>query len=242
MIDPRARPQIAAVVALAAVAAIAPSRAEDAAGKDAPQKRELDPDSPQAKALGELLFVEANYGKDRRVELEYAFNEPAQAEDFEVRGFDKAEVNTSYSQGFELGVGSRGQGLMLHVLPLKGDFTVEYRLRLEWIAPSSQLVFVFADGKSGGQWGPYFSKRTSRGYKPLARMPIDRSKVGSGRDVTVRYEVADGEITCWVDKIKLAETGKLSKKLDGRIGLYMTNIRVVLTGLSIHGEIDPAGL
>jgi hypothetical protein len=204
-------------------------------------KRELDTTSPEAKAIDEMLHVPTNYGKDKRVELTYTFAEVAEAEDFEVRGFDKAEAAQQYQAGFELGVGSRGQGLVLHRLALKGDFEVEYKVRLDWIAPSSQLVFVFADGKAGGIWGPYFAKRGSSGYKPLAKVEIDRGRLASNRECKLRYVVQGEEVTCFVDGVKAASSSKL-KKLDGRLGIYMTNMRLVLLSATIKGEVDAAKL
>ncbi len=245
-----ARSRDAVLVTAALAAAIAgTSRADDdlpegdPPATPAPAARKVDKTSPEARALDELLFVDPNYGEDKRVELTYTFSEPGEQEDFEVRGFDKAEVaGSSYGLGFEFGVGSRGQGLVLHNLAFKGDYEVEYRLRIDWIAPSSQLVFVFADGKSGGMWGPYFAKRRSRGYRPVARVEVDRGRLGGGREVKLKYEVEGDEVTCFVDGVKVASTEKLKGKLDGRLGIYMTNMRLVLLGATIKGEPDPEKL
>ena len=47
--------------------------------------RELDPDSPEAMALEELLVMNARYAKDGTVQLAYAFREPTDAHQYDDR-------------------------------------------------------------------------------------------------------------------------------------------------------------
>ena len=202
-------------------------------------KRKVDKTSPEAQALEELLSVPANYGKDdKRVELEYRFDGSGGGDDFDVRGFDKSGLGVGGGEGFFLGVGSRRQGMMLHALALKDDYEVQWELKVGAIAADSQLVFVFANGKSGGILGPHFAKRTKRGYKPVKKTrKLDRSHVT--HDVMkVKYRVEDGVITCWINGRKFKETKKLNGKLDGRIGIFCSNVNVWVSRLTVTGAID----
>lgn len=204
-----------------------------------PVVRKVDTTSPAAKALASLLQVKPNYGDDKRVEITYNFAEASELEDFESRGFDRYQKEF----GLELGVGSRGQGLLLHRLHLKGDYSVEIKGRIEYIAPSSSLVFVVGDGASGAIFGSALAKRSRKGYRVLSRKTkIDRRPFGAGRDATVKLQVEKGVLTTFVNGRAYGATKKLKKKLTGRPGIYMTNLRFIVTSITIKGEIDPAKL
>lgn len=210
--------------------------------KDA--KREIDKESPEAQALGELLFVPPNYGKkDKRVELNYPFAEEAEMEDFSFQGFDRSEVNGD----LELTVGSQREGLMVHALHMKGDYEVEYEVSVEWMAPSSVVVFALGKAKSGGMWGNGWCKRTSRGFKPVsgkvARLIKEsRAAFNGARTVKINIKVKNEVATCTVNGRSAGDTTKLKKKLDGPIGIYMKNARLRVTRITIKGEIDASKL
>ena len=205
------------------------------------KERKLDTESPEAVALKELLHIDPKYGKaDKQVALMYGFMEAVELEDFTVKGkVDRIEAYT----GLEIGVGSRGQGLILHNLALKDDFEIELHARIDWLAPSSVLVFCFADGKSGSIFGGSFAKRGGSGYRPVNKgdQP-DKGRFTAARAVKVKFVCKDGKITSWCDGVKTAETSKLGKKLDGRFGFYLQNIRVVFSSLQIKGAVDTSKL
>lgn len=205
-----------------------------------PKKREVDTDSPEAQALKEMLHVDPNYGKDdKKVELTYLFTEQALLEDWEQQGFDRCEVNSR----LELGVGSQRQGLMLHNLNLKGDWEIEVDAAIDWIAPSSQLVFVFGSGKCGALYGSALGKRGSDGYKPLSRKaPILRERYQAARMVKLKFVCKSGEVTTYLDGSKTDSTHKLSKTLDGRFGFFLTNMRLSISRVVIRGEVDTSKL
>jgi hypothetical protein len=234
--------KLAPLIVVASLAS--PSAAQEASPK---KPRELDRDSPVAKALDELVVADPRYGKDGRVELAYDFSEPAHLEDFTYQGFDKIvsgrnRKKNSWPGVLDVGVGSRSQGLVLHNIPLRGDFELEWTFLMESTSPSSQLVFVCADGKSGAIFGSVFSKRTRAGYRPVERKAVlDRSHLNAG-EVTVRLVVAGKRATAYVNGQVVAETTKLNGKLDGRVGIFATNLRVFVKSFKLQGEVDPRKL
>jgi hypothetical protein len=218
---------------------------KDGKKKDGKEKgRKIDTKSPEAQALAEMLNVKPNYGKqDKRVELDYSFSEEIEIDDFSMLGFDRQEI----SSGVELAVGSQSEGLMVHSLTMKGDFEIEYHVRLEWMAPSSVVVYVFGSGKSGALWGPAWCKRTSRGYKPVSSKVAKLAKLAKepyngARDVKLRYVMSSGQVTCYVNGRKVGDTKKLKGKLNGKIGLYLKNVRLRVDRIIIKGEIDTSKL
>jgi hypothetical protein len=203
----------------------------------APAARELDTTSPEALALTELLHVPHNYGKDGNVELLYNFSEEAQLLDWANQGFDRSDI---YQGTFTLGVGSQGQALIQHCLEMTGKYEVSFKVRLEWVSTRSDLVFLV--GKGGGRFGNQFVEKQSRGFRPLGRNEPARDRFGGGRDVTVKYAIDGDDITVWLNGAQMGTTDKLRRKLDGKVGMWMTDMRMVVQQVELKGRPDTSKL
>jgi hypothetical protein len=213
-------------------------------GKDGKPIRKIDTESPEAQALAEMLSVPANLGKkDKKVLVEYSFAEEAEMEDWALQGFDRQECRGD----LDLAAGSQREALMLSTLEMKGEFELEYHLRIERMAPSSSLIFVFGGAKSGAMWGTGWCKRGSRGFKPVSGKAAKAAKAGvqafiGARDSKVKFVFSSGKVTCFVNGTKRGETKKLRGKLDGKIGLFMKNVGVRVTRIFLRGDIDRSKL
>lgn len=199
--------------------------------------RELDTTSPEAQALTSLLHVPHNYGKDGNVELLYNFGEEAQLLDWVNQGFDRSDIVMG---NFTLGVSSQGQGLIQHCLEMTGKYEVTFKVRLEWVSTRSDLVFLV--GKGGGRFGNQFVEKQSRGFRPLGRNEPARERFGGGRDVTVKYAIDGDDITVWLNGAQMGTTDKLRRKLDGKVGMWMTDMRMVVKQVELKGRPDTSKL
>lgn len=207
-------------------------------GGATPPQRELDTTSPAALALDELLNVDPRYGKDGRVELTYGFEEEAELLDWANQGFDRVDV---HGGNLTLGVGSQGQGLIQHTLELQGAYEVVFKVKLEWVSSRSDLVFLLGQ-KGGARFGNQFVERQSRGFRPVARVEPARERFNGARDVTLRYLIEGDDVSVWLNGIQLGRTNKLKRKLDGRVGMWMTDMRMVVQEVQIKGTPDASKL
>lgn len=214
-----------------------PSTDKAPAGDAKPPARELDTTSPEAQALKALLHVDPQYAKDGTVELVYEFDGEAELLDWQHQGFDLAETRGG---NLTLGAGSQGQGLIQHTLALLGPYEVEIACRVDWISSRSDLVFLL--GKGGGRFGNQFVEKKSSGFKPVTKNEPARERFGGGRDVTVRYVVNGDDVTVWINGVQLGTTNKLKGKLPGKVGLWMTDMRLVVQRVTIKGRIDASKL
>lgn len=211
------------------------------AGSEAPPpagepKRELDTTSPEAIALKELLHVDPRYCKDGTVELIYNFSEEAQLADWQNLGFDRCDSRGELT----LGVGSQGAGLLSHCLELKGDFEVTFVCRLDWVTSRSDLVFFI--GKGGGRYGNAFVQKSGNGFRPVGKVEPARDRFGAGRTVTIKYVKKGQELTVHMNGVNLGTTKKLGDKLDGKVSIFMTDMRLILQSCEIRGHIDTSKL
>lgn len=211
-------------------------------------RRDLDPDSPEAQALDELLALDPQYAKDGTVRLLYTFTEPSHQTDWELNGFDKADQTRNRrgrkraaqrglkTRFLSLAVGSQRKGLLRHRLEMKGEFEVTYDLLIERMTTRSDLVFVV--GKAGARFGNQFVKGSRGSFRVAVRCEVDREPFESSKRVTVRLVCGSGKITSYVNGQKVGETEKLDGKLDGQIGIFATDMNLVVRQIEIKGEID----
>jgi hypothetical protein len=232
------------------------------AGKDdddlAPTKgRKLDTDSPVAKALDELLRVDPRYAEDGTVELVYDFTDDDQIEDWTLEGLDRAEEANARGgkgrrirsgarapQALSLGAGSAAQGLFVHRLEMKGDYEAVFRCHLERTTTRSDLVFLA--GKAGASWGTQLVARGGRGFSPApgsTRSAVDKEPWTGGRVVTVTLASKAGELTVSVNGARIDGTKRFdADKLDGRVGIFLSDMHLIVHRVVIRGAVNPAKL
>jgi hypothetical protein len=214
-----------------------PAGTEKAPAAGTPATRELDTSSPEAQALKELLHVDPRYAKDGTVELVYEFDAEAELLDWQHQGFDLAETRGG---ALTLGAGSQGQGLVQHTLAMQGPYEVLVSCRVDWLSTRSDLVLLL--GKGGARFGNQFVEKKSSGFKPVTKNEPARDRFGGGRDVQLRYVVDGDDVTVWVNGVQLGTTNKLKGKLAGKVGLWMTDMRLVVQSMTIKGKIDASKL
>ncbi len=212
--------------------------------------RELDPGSPVAQALDELLHVEHAYAKDGTVVLTYPFSAPQELSDFEVSGFDQAEevhnargrrrAQAARPRRLALGVGSQRAGLLLHRLHLGRDWEVSLTLRITRMAPSTDLVLFV--GKAGVRFGGELVRRSGSGFRTVERGPDVRDAFDRGRTVSLSLRCNDGALTASVDGEATVATRKLDDEAQGQLGLFATNAHIVIDQITIRGAVDPRKL
>lgn len=225
-----------------------PSRPEPDAptGTDEPSP---DADAVLAAALKDRLKA-SHRVRDGGFEVDYCFTSDSDRQDWDGRGWDKFEVNgvmglatnhTSSAIALELGAGSNGAGVLQHALELAGDYTLEVNC---WVAHSSaRSQFVILAGKGGGvRWGTQLVK-VSRGggLKPLGPEP-DRMGFRGERDVTIKVVRKGDTLEATLNG---ASTGVKTFKpgeLDGKVGVFASDVRLVITRFRITGKVDPRKL
>ena len=212
--------------------------------------RELDSESPEAEALAELLVRDAAYAKDGTVSIVYDFTEPTQQQDWEMRGFDLVEAarrarGTKKKRRRDLGkktkflnlnVGSQSKGLLLHNLEMKGAFEVTFTGSIDRMSTRSDLVFVV--GKGGLRFGNQFVKGSRGSFRPVKKGAVDRSAFEGRRPVIVRLVAGNGKLSAFINGSMVGQTTKLKGKLDGKIGLFATDMSFYLSKVEIKGEIN----
>lgn len=223
----------------------------------APTKsRKLDTESPVAKALDELLRVDPRYAEDGTVELIYDFKDDEQLEDWMQEGLDRAEeANRRGGRGrairngeraplaLSLAAGSGAQGLFVHRLELKGDYEAVFRCHVERTTTRADLVFLA--GKAGASWGTQLVARGGRGFSPApgARTTADKEPWNGGRLVNVTLSSKGGELIVSVNGARLDGTKRLeADKLHGRVGIFLSDMHLIVHRVTIRGAVDPAKL
>jgi len=213
-------------------------------------RRQLDTDSPEAFLLQKKLAVPSRLAKDGTVKLAYNFTDPAHAGDFRAVGFEtdmragpawrKHRWQGRNPRFLALSVSSRKRGLLRHELDLSDEFTVTFRLRVDRMTRRSDLILFV--GKSGVRFGNQLVVASGSRFRRVGRQRPDAAPFQTGL-VTVKLQVKDGGLTAWVNGKQTAEESKkLRGKLDGRIGLYASDMNLVLFGVEIEGKIDKAKL
>lgn len=219
-----------------------------ATGQD-PPKRELDTDSPVARALDELLVVDPRYATDGTVLLEYDFTDETQVADWTMQGLDRVEesgprggrgrrVRNGNATALSLGAGSSGQGLFVHRLELKDDHEATFRCSTIRTSTRSELVFML--GRAGAAWGSALVQRGSSGFSGGGEP--DKDAWTGGRTVTVTIARRGDEVTTSINGARVGGSTRLADKSDGRVGIYLTDMHLVVHGVTIKGTVDPAKL
>lgn len=228
---------------------LANEEAEDDVGEEpGPTPSPTDDDGGDAvlrAALGELLHVQHSV-REGVVDVTYPFDMDAERLDFDLRGFDKAEINQVHGAGghgggvdLELGAGSRGTGRMQHQLELDGDCEVEVNV---WTAHSGgRSQFFLVLGKVGVRWGEQLVKFGRSGPRPLGPEP-DRMSFREERDVSIRLVRKGDELTVFMNGRQVARKAFSAKDLDGRVSLIVSDVRLVITSLRIRGQVDATKL
>lgn len=208
-----------------------------------------DADAVLAEALKDRLKAHHRV-RSGLLEVDYCFTSDTDRQDWDGRGWDKFEVNgvmglatnhTSSAIALELGAGSNGAGVLHHALELAGDYTLEVGC---WVAHSSaRSQFVILAGKGGGvRWGTQLVK-VSRGggLRPLGPEP-DRMGFRGERDVTIRVvrkgDTLEGTLNGASTGVKTFKPGEL----DGKVGIFASDVRLVITRFRISGRVDPRKL
>ncbi|RMG15806.1 MAG: hypothetical protein D6731_07580 [Planctomycetota bacterium] len=221
--------------------------ASAAGGEDAPE-RVLDPDSPTAKALGELLAVDPRYARDGTVDLDYRFRRPEELADFAYEGFDdvdrgrkgkRRKKRAGKGRTLHLIAGSQRQGLCLHRLPLKGSYEVEVTARVRRMSTRATLVFVC--GKAGVRWGSQLVRRSGGGWKPIAGEPSRKAFEGHAQQ-TFRIRVRGPEVVVFHQGREVVRSDALDGKTSGRVGFFLQDVDLLVERLKIRGTVDPKGL
>lgn len=206
----------------------------------------VDTTSPVAMALRDLLHV-SHVLSDGKVDATYDFSEQGQEADFQMVGFDKAEINPvngshTYATDFELGAGSRGLGRLAHVLPLAGDVQVEFTLWLNHSTTRSNLVFMLGNNV-GVRWGQQLVKVSRSGsMRPLTRGEPDRTIFREERRVQVKLTRIGDTLGVECNGRRVAQKTFKPGELDGRFGLIASDLRIVITDLRIRGVVDASRL
>jgi hypothetical protein len=239
----RGRSLAAALVAAALGLALpeGPARAQEPEKKE-PPKRELDTTSPEALALKEALHVDAQYGKDQRVELVYPFDSEAEALDWQDRGLDRV----AFDAGGELTLASsaNANGLIVHKLHMVAPYEVQFTAHITWSTTRSDMVFLL--GQGGARYGNAFVQRQSRGFRPIGRDDPARMTFAQDRTVVVKFQVTgepDHElVTAYLNDVQRGRTERLEGKLGGQVGVWLTDMRMHLAEVRISGRFDPSKL
>lgn len=219
-------------------------------GREAP----LAPDTPEAQALDHLLAVDPKYTADGTVDLLYTFTEDEHTADWDRSGFDRADevgnkrglrrpaVRNQKPLFLALSVGSQSTGVLLHKLSLKDQFEVSFTLHIERSTSRSDLVFFVGD--AGVRFGNQFAERKGSRFRPLSGKQPEGAlaDLSRGERATVKLEVEGDVLRAFVNGELVGETKRLAGKLDGRIGIYASDVVLLLHKVEIKGEIDKAKL
>lgn len=196
-------------------------------------------------ALKERLHAYHNV-RDGVLDVTYQFSDVGEAQDFQGRGWDKFEINKvngmadghlSGPVDLELGAGSRGLGVLTHVVDLAGDFEVDVTL---WTAVSGQLSeVVFLCGKQiGVRWGGQLVQvKKGGGVKPLGP-ETDRICYKAESEVSVKMTRRGDTLEVKLNGTRVAQKAFKPGELDGPFGLFAGNVRIVITSLRIKGKVD----
>jgi hypothetical protein len=126
---------------------------------------------------------------------------------------------------------------------MKGDYEAVLRCHLERTTTRSDLVFLA--GKGGASWGTQVVQLAGRGFSPVpgARAAADKEPWAGGRLVNVTLESKGGELTVSVNGARVDGTKRLEAgALDGRVGIFLSDMHLVVHRVTIRGTVDPAKL
>ena len=70
------------------------------------------------------------------------------------------------------------------------------------------------------------------------RGKLDRAAFEAGGSVEVRLVCGSGTITLYCNGQKIGTSKKLMGKLDGHVGIYATDMSLLVSHIEIKGEID----
>jgi hypothetical protein len=226
--------------------------AEPDAGPLGPKgKRKLDRTSPVAQALDDLLVVDPRYASDGTVELIYEFRQPNELQDWTQEGLDRAEETGPRGNDVRrrrnpnakldhLALGANASpGRFLHRLAFKGDH--ELVLRCSVLRSTTDADLVVLSGKGGAPWGSCLARASGSRWTPLDGA-LDREPFNGGRVVTLRLAVTGDEVEAEVDGVRRAATRKLGVESDGKVGLLLRNLHLVVHRATLRGAVDPAKL
>lgn len=212
-----------------------------------PPSAEEQGDAVMIAALRELLHVQPRL-RAGVADITYAFESDAERLDFEMRGFDKAEINavhgaasghTASGVDLELGAGSRATARLQHVLDLAGDFEIDMNV---WVGHSSgRSNFMMIMGKVGVRWGEQLVKLTRSSMKPLGPEP-DRMAFREERDVNIKMIRRGDELKVLLNGRQVACKTFEPSDLDGKFAIVMGDLRLIVTSLRINGKVDGSKL
>lgn len=225
----------------------------DDAGPLGPKgKRKLERTGPVAQALDDLLVVDPRYASDGTVELIYEFRQPNELQDWTQEGLDRAEETGPRGNDVRrrrnpnakldhLALGANASpGRFLHRLAFKGDHEVVFRCSVLRSTTDADLVVVA--GKAGAPWGTCLAKASGSRWAALDGT-LDRTPWNGGGVATIRVAVAGGETEVEVDGVRRAASTKLTAaETDGKVGLLLRNLHLVVHRATLRGVVDPAKL
>ncbi len=215
--------------------------------------RKVDTTSEVARKLAERLHVPPRYcAEDGTVELVYQFREEGELLDWQLEGLDRVEeganargnrpnpARAGRGQFLSLGAGSSKTGVALHVLELSGDYEATFEGRVVRSSTRAQLVFLL--GKGGASFGTKLVKGSGRGFSALDGAEEDRDPWAGGRTVTVRLSAQSGELAAEVNRAKRGSSNKLAEDLDGRVGILLRDMLLVIQRVTIRGTVNQGKL
>jgi hypothetical protein len=204
-----------------------------------------DTDKIISDALKERLHAHHSV-HDGVMDVSYQFSDTGEAQDFQGRGWDKFEINKvngvadghlSGPVDLELGAGSRGLGVLTHVVDLAGDFEIDVTL---WTAVSGQLseVVLLCGKQVGVRWGGQLVQvKKGGGVKPLGP-ETDRICYKAESEVSVKMIRRGDTLEVKLNGTRVAQRAFKPGELDGPFGLFAGNVRIVITSLRIKGKVD----
>ena len=182
---------------------------------------------------------------DGRLELRYTFKEAAELDDWDLRGFDRAEegrkrgrrARGERGQNLALGVSSNQQGLLRHTLKLAGDFEVVFKLRVIRSASDSDLVVGV--GKAGARFGTQLVEQRASGFRPVNRKSeADKAPFNGGKAVTVTLTRVGGIVRVRAGEGAGEVSDDLNKEAEGEVFLFAADMHLALDEVVIRCVAD----
>lgn len=252
----RASLAFATLLALASATATQRLVAQDppAEPSKAPAAESSDPietTSPEAKKLAEKLHVAPNWrGKSGTVDLTYGFGsrKAELLEDWKFAGLEKSDLEgpknkePNPTSGLDLAAGSSGSGTaILDAVELLGDFTIDVQLKVSFMGPSSDLVFLVGvhDNEAlGFRYGQQLVRVKKSGVTAITKDAVSLDKFASSKTVNVKIVRKGDELSSSINGSTVSKKTFTYKDLDGKIGLLLSsNIRIRVTKLEVKGAI-----
>ncbi|MCA8924450.1 MAG: hypothetical protein KDD82_21750 [Planctomycetes bacterium] len=211
--------------------------------KEGEEPQAEEPESPIAAALARQLHVDPHY-RDGRVELVYTFREPEEIDDWENRGFQRAEQANAKGRrkakverkNQTLALATSREGILTHKIPFLEDVEVEITCHVERGATRSDLVLGVGD--AGVRYGQTFVRKSGSGFKPLGAPFAAENPFLGGAKATVTLKASGAVFSAQVGKGEAQTTDKLRDKLAGKVFLYTTQAHLVVHRVVIRGAVD----